>query len=383
MNAVEIKNNVYWVGAIDWNVRNFHGYLTQRGTTYNAYLIVDKEITLIDTVKVTHKDELIKRISSIVDPSKIDNIICNHVEMDHSGSMEEVAKLCPNAKIYCTPKAAEGLKLHYDYDFNITTVNTGDSINTGSKTLNFVSTPMVHWPDNMITYCNEDKILFSNDGFGQHIASPERFDDEYPSDIIMNEAKKYYANIILPFSNMVKNELKATKDFDISVIAPSHGLIWRKNISGIIQAYCDWADNKTEEKAVIVYDTMWGSTEKIAFALADYFEKQNIKFEILNLQKTHISDIMTYLIDAKYICVGSPTLNNNMLPTVSAFLTYLKGLAPKNRTGVAFGSYGWSGQSVGQIDTILKETGMQTKKILKYQYVPSKDILSEIDLEDA
>ncbi len=338
MKAVEIKKDIYWVGAIDWNVRNFHGYLTQRGTTYNAYLVMDEEITLIDTVKATHKDELIKRISSIVDPSKIDNIICNHVEMDHSGALEDIAKLCPKAKIYCSQKAVDGLKLHYDYDFNLNPVNTGDSINTGSRSFNFISTPMVHWPDNMVSYCSEDKILFSNDGFGQHIASPERFDDEYPLDITMDEAKKYYANIVLPFSNMVKNELAAAEKLDIEMIAPSHGLIWRENVAQIIEKYCDWSANKTEEKAVIVYDTMWKSTEKIAMGLANYFEKQNIKFEVLNLQKAHISDIMTYVIDAKYICVGSPILNNNMLLTVSAFLTYMKGLAPKNRIGVAFGS---------------------------------------------
>lgn len=380
MNAVEIKKDVYWVGAIDWNIRSFHGYLTQRGATYNSYLIIDKEITLIDTVKVTHKDELIKRISSIIDPSKIDNIICNHVEMDHSGSLTAIAKLCPNAKIYCSLKAVEGLKLHYNYDFNLFPVNTGDLITIGARTLNFVSTPMVHWPDNMVTYCGEDKILFSNDSFGQHIASFERFDDEYPLDISMEEAKKYYANIVLPFGNMVKNELAAAQKLDIKIIAPSHGLIWRENTAKIVEKYCHWSENKVKEKAVIVYDTMWGSTEKIAFGLADYFENQNIKFELLNLQKTHISDIMTYVLESKYICVGSPTLNNNMLPTVSAFLTYLKGLAPKNRVGVAFGSYGWSGQSVRQIDGILKEAGFETREILRYQYIPSEEVLGNITL---
>ena len=380
MKAVEIKKDIYWVGAIDWNVRNFHGYLTQRGTTYNAYLVMDKEITLVDTVKATHKDELIKRISSIVDPSKIDNIICNHVEMDHSGALVDIAKLCPNAKIYCSQKAVDGLKLHYDYDFNLNPVNTGDSINTGSRTFNFISTPMVHWPDNMVAYCPEDKILFSNDGFGQHIASPERFDDEYPTATVMSEAKKYYANIVLPFGGMVKNELAAAQKLDIEIIAPSHGLIWRENVAQIVEKYCDWCANKTEEKAVIVYDTMWGSTEKIAMGLADYFEKQNIKFEVLNLQNIHISDIMTYLIDSKYICVGSPTINNNMLPTVSAFLTYMKGLAPKNRVGLAFGSFGWSGQSVGQVEAVLKEAGFETREMLRYKYIPSEKTLANIDL---
>ncbi len=381
MNAVEILKDVYWVGAIDWNIRNFHGYLTQRGTTYNSYLIIDEEITLIDTVKITHKDELLKRISSIIDPSKIDNIICNHVEMDHSGSLVDIAKLCPNAKIYCSQKAVEGLKLHYNYDFNLFPVKTGDSINIGERTLQFVSTPMVHWPDNMVTYCGKDKILFSNDGFGQHIASVERFDDQYSQDISIEEAKKYYANIVLPFSNMVKNELKATQGLDISIIAPSHGLIWRKNVGDIVEKYSNWSKNIVEEKAVIVYDTMWGSTQKIALGIADYFEKQDVKFEIINLQKTHISDVMTYILESKYICVGSPTLNNNMLPTVGGFLTYLKGLAPKNRIGLAFGSYGWSGQSIGLINNILRETGLETKKMLKYQYIPSEEDLEQIALE--
>jgi len=378
MMPVKITDNIYWVGGIDWALRNFHGYLTQKGSTYNAYLIIDDKITLIDTVKYYLYEEMIERISKIIDPSKIDNIICNHVEMDHSGSIPLIIKdYCPNAAVYCSPKGEEGLKYHFG-DLNYKAVKTGDALNIGKKTFNFVTTPMVHWPDNMVAYCPQDKILFSNDGFGQHLASYERFDDEYPLDIILDEAKKYYANIVLPYGAMVQKELQEASGLEIKVIAPSHGLIWRKNIRIIVDEYKKWSSNDVLDKAVVIYDTMWHSTEKIAYAVYKGFEEKGIPVEIYNLQNMHISDIMTRLIDAKYICIGSPTLNNNMLPTVSAFLTYLKGLAPKNRKGLAFGSYGWGGQSVGIVENELKDCGFDLLKSVKIKYIPDNNILNDI-----
>lgn len=378
MKAAKIKENIYWVGAIDWNLRNFHGYMTQRGSTYNSYLVIDEQITLIDTVKEYLFEELIERISNITDPSKIDNIICNHVEMDHSGSLPKLLRLCPNATIYCSPKAVAGLNAHYGELPNLKPCKNGDSLNTGTKTFKFVDTPMVHWPDNMVCYLEEEKILFSNDSFGQHIASTERFDDEYPKCVSFEEAKKYYANIVLPFAPMVKKALAMVAPLDIEIIAPSHGLIWRENVAEIVENYNSWANNETKEKAVIVYDTMWSSTEKIAKAIAGAFEEKNIRFEMIDLKNSHISDIMTLIIDAKYICVGSPTLNNNILPTVASFLTYLKGLAPKGRTGLAFGSYGWSGQSVGQVEESLKSCGFETLENIRELYIPSEETLKEI-----
>ena len=378
MKAVKIKENIYWVGGIDWDLRNFHGYITQRGSTYNAYLIIDKKVTLIDTVKYYLFDEMIERIKSIIDPSKIDIIISNHVEMDHSGGLPLIQNYCPDAEIYCSPKGEEGLKAHYGESLKLKVVKTGDTLIIGERSFSFVNTPMVHWPDNMVEYCPEEKILFSNDGFGQHLASYQRFDDEYPLDIVIDEAKKYYANIVLPYGAMVQKELEAASTLDIQTICPSHGLIWRKNIPQIVEYYKKWSKNETEEKAVIIYDTMWHSTEKIAKAIYKGFENKGIKVELYNLQMTHISDIMTRIIDAKYICVGSPTLNNNILPTVSAFLTYMKGLAPKNRVGLAFGSYGWGGQSVGQIEDVFKELGFNTLNQIRLKYIPDENTLDEI-----
>ncbi len=378
MKAIKIKDNIYWVGGIDWDLRNFHGYLTQRGSTYNAYLVIDEKITLIDTVKHYLCDEMLERISSVVDPSKIDCIISNHVEMDHSGSLPMMAKIAPRATIYTSPNGMKGLNEHYKSGLNLKAVNNAETISTGRYNFTFVLTPMVHWPDNMITYLPEERILFSNDAFGQHLATPERFDDEFSLDIIMEEARKYYANIVLPYSDQVKKALAAAAPLAIDVIAPSHGIIWRKNIPSIIKAYTAWSANETADKALIIYDTMWNSTKKIAFAVAGAFENRGCRAHMMSLQTNHISDIMTEVIDARYICVGSPTLNNNMLPTVSAFLTYLRGLAPKTRTGLAFGSYGWGGQSIKQVEEILAGCGFTMLESIRAKYIPDDELLNNI-----
>ena len=378
MKPIKVKDNIYWVGSIDWDLRNFHGYLTQRGSTYNAYLIIDEKITLIDTVKHYLYDEMLARISTLIEPSKIDYIVSNHVEMDHSGGLPKLMELVPNATIITSPNGIKGLKIHYKRNWNFKVVKTGDTVNIGKRNLQFVLTQMVHWPDNMVGYVPEDKILFSNDAFGQHLASAERFDDEYPFDVIMQEARKYYANIVLPYGQMVQKALNQAAGLDIKIIAPSHGIIWRAHIPQIIEEYKKWATNQTEMKALIIYDTMWDATKKMAQAIASAFENQNIHVKLFNLRQNHISDIMTEVLTAKYICVGSPTLNNNMLPTVGAFLTYLKGLAPKARIGLAFGAYGWGGQSIDQIDAILNACGFEMLEKIKIHYVPSEMELNEI-----
>lgn len=378
MKAVKIKEGIYWVGGIDWDLRNFHGYLTQRGSTYNAYLIIDEKITLVDNVKYYLFNEMIERISSIIDPEKIDYIIQNHVEMDHSSSLPMLKAICPKAKIFTSPNGEKGLKLHYRKDWEYHAVKHGENISLGKRSITFVHTPMVHWPDNMLSYCPEEKILFSNDAFGQHIASSERFDDEYPINIILEEARKYYANIVLPYGKQVQKVLEAAGGLDFDTICPSHGLIWRKHLKDIITEYHKWATNEAEEKALIIYDTMWKSTEKMAAAIREAFEALDIPVHMANLQYNHISDIMTELITAKYVCIGSPTLNNNILPTVAAFLTYMKGLAPKDRIGLAFGSYGWGGQSVGIVEDILKECSFNLLPSFKVQYIPSAEQLNDI-----
>ncbi len=378
MKSIEIKNGVYWVGGIDWNLRNFHGYLTQRGSTYNSYLIMDEQITLIDNVKHYLADEQIKRISAIIDPVNIHYIIQNHIEMDHSGSLPHILKYCPKAQVIASSKGVEGLPKHYNLDCDFKKVASGDTLNLGKHTLHFVQTPMVHWPDNMVSYCPEERILFSNDAFGQHIASSERFDDEYPFNILMQEAQKYYANIVLPYGMQVQKALEAVSELNIQTVCPSHGLIWRSHIADILKNYKKWSLNEVEKKALIIYDTMWKSTEKIAQTIQYVFEEKDYQTRLLHLQHNHISDIITEVLTAKYICIGSPTLNKNIMPTVSAFLTYLKGLAPKKRIGLAFGSYGWSGQSVGIVENILKDCGFTMLTPIKMQYIPNESGLKEV-----
>ncbi|NQT28091.1 MAG: FprA family A-type flavoprotein [Candidatus Omnitrophica bacterium] len=378
MKAVEIKKSIYWVGGIDQGLKDFHGYLTQRGSTYNAYLIVDEKIVLIDTVKHYLYDEMLARIRDVIDPAKIDYIISNHTEMDHSGCLPRITKVANRATLIASPNGQKGLGKHFEEEFNFKIVNTGDSINIGKRNLQFVLTPMVHWPDSMVTYIPEDKLLFSNDAFGQHIACSERFDDEFDLNIAIQEATKYYANIVLPFGAQVKKTLEALSGLEINMIAPSHGIVWRKYLNEIIQKYKSWADNTTEKKAVVVYDTMWGSTERMAKTISNSFINKGIPTELLNLKKTHISDIMAQVLTAKYICVGSPTLNNTILPTVAAFLNYMQGLGPKDRIGFGFGSYGWGGQSISQIQEILKNCGFQLLDSIKVQYVPKKEVLADL-----
>jgi flavorubredoxin len=382
MKPVKLRENIWWVGGIDWDLRDFHGYVTQRGSSYNAYLIIDEKITLIDNVKYYLYDEMIKRISHIIDPKKIDIIVQNHVEMDHSGGMPHLMDLIPNVTIYTNAMAIKGLKMHYKKDWNFQEVKTGDVINIGKHNLTFLTTPMVHWPDNMVTYCPEEKILFSNDAFGQHIASSERLEVDYPLNIVMEEARKYYANIVMPYGKQVQKVLEAAAPLDINMICPSHGLVWTEHIPQILASYKNWAYNVAEpDKALIIYDSMWKSTQKMAYAIADAFENLGIHIWMYNLQENHISDIMTQVINAKYICVGSPTLNSSILPTVAAFLYYLKGLSPKDRIALAFGSYGWGGQSVEIVHNLLgneKECGFTMLDPIKVQYIPDEETLKNI-----
>ena len=378
MLPLKLKKGIYWVGGIDWDLRNFHGYVTQRGSSYNAYLLTGEKNILIDNVKTPLIGQMLSRIEKIIDPTKIDFLIQNHVEMDHSGSLPRLVELNPGATIITSPNGEKGLRLHYKQDWNFRIVQNMEKITIGDKEFQFVLTPMVHWPDNMVTYAVKEKILFSNDAFGQHISSQARFDDQYPLDILLEEAKKYYANIVLPYGEQVKKVLPAVESISPEMIAPSHGLIWRKNIPLIIKEYHKWSANQTEKKAVIIYDTMWKSTEMIAYALLKGFELAGIPARMFNLQANHISDIMTSLIDARYICVGSSTLNNSILPSVSAFLTYMKGLSPKNRTALAFGSYGWGGQSVPLIEKELEDLKFELLPSIKIQYIPTQENLDKV-----
>lgn len=380
LNAIEISPKVWWVGGIDWNERLFHGYTTERGITYNAYLIMDEKITLIDTCKATFADELVQRISQVVDPAKIDVVITNHVEMDHSGSLPVIHKIAPNAEIYASAGAGVN-ELRAHFGIEATPVKTGDTLCIGERTLSFVTTPMVHWPDNMVSYSDVDKILFSNDAFGQHFATTKRFDDENDMCEVMKQAKKYYANIVWPYGMQAGRALAAVKGLELKMIAPSHGCIWRSHIDEIIAKYEDWTTYQTQEKAVVVFDSMWHSTESMAREICDAFIAEGISAQLIDVKSTHISDIMLYMCDARYVAVGSPTLNSNMLPTVASFLTYMRGLSPKNeqRIGLAFGSYGWAPLGPKQVYAELENAKFQLPvPVVAQQWVPSEENLAEL-----
>ncbi|AEB06495.1 flavodoxin/nitric oxide synthase [Coriobacterium glomerans PW2] len=380
LNAIEICPKIWWVGGIDWNERSFHGYTTEQGITYNAYLIMDERVTLIDTAKATFSDEFIQRISQIVDPAKIDVVIANHVEMDHSGSLPRIHELAPDAAIYASgPAGVKEIKAHFGID--VKGVKTGDALSIGERTLTFVQTPMVHWPDNMVTYCPEEQILFSNDAFGQHYATTKRFDDENDLCELFKQAKKYYANIVWPYGAQVQKALGALRYLDIKMIAPSHGVIWRSHIAEIMARYQAWSTYQTERKAVVVYDSMWHSTEAMAREICDAFIKDGVCAQLIDLKATHISDIMTHMCDARFVAVGSPTLNSNMLPTVAAFLTYMRGLSPNNsqRIGIAFGSYGWAPLGPKQVEEALRSAKFEMPvPVITQQWIPDEKKLCDI-----
>lgn len=378
MMPVQIKPDIHWVGGIDWNLRNFHGYLTQRGSTYNSYLIMDEKITLVDTVKHYLFDEMVSRIKHLVDPGNIDYIICNHVEMDHSGSIPMLRKLAPNAKIIASQQGKMGLRQHFGIE-DVDVVKAGDKLKIGKRHLQFLPVPMVHWPDSMMTYIPDEKLLLSNDAFGQHIATTERFTDELGTAIIFEEAAKYYANIVMPYGSQVKKALEAASGLKIDMIAPSHGLIWREKLDQLLSEYSKWANYITEEKAVVVYDTMWHSTEKMAYSLVEGLEKEGISTTLRSLQASHISDIITDVLRCRGVFIGSPTLNCTYLPTVGAFLTYLKGLKPADRIGFAFGSYGWGGQAVKEINQFMEDAKWNIPfNPVNIKYIPSQDQLDQI-----
>jgi flavorubredoxin len=381
MNTIELKPGIYSVGIVDWNSRSFHGYAINNGTTYNAYLIIDEKITLIDTVKASFSEELIERISEIVDPKSIDYVISNHVEMDHSGSIPAVMKLAKNAVIVTSsPGGKKGLIAHYGDAYQYMEVKTGDTLKLGKRTLTFVTTPMLHWTDNMVTYCPEEKLLFSNDAFGQHYTSNNRFDDEEELERIMYELRHYYANILMPYGQQAKKALAAVKALDIDMIAPSHGIIWRSHIKEAIEAYEYYAEGRTEDYALVIYDTMWHSTEAIARSILEGFSRRGTRAKLLDLGKTPLSDVMTEMLKAKYLAVGCPTLDSYITPNIGAFLTYMKCLSPKNKLGFAFGSYGWSGQSIGIVEQMLKDMGVEIiLDPIRITYVPSEKQLKDIE----
>lgn len=378
--AVKVTDDVWWVGAIDWNIRDFHGYRTPRGSTYNAYLIMADKITLIDTVKAGFKEEMMDRIADVVEPARIDYIVSNHSEMDHSGSLPEVAGAIKPEKIFASTVGSRTLNELFPLDMPITPVKDGETLSLGNRSLSFMETRMLHWPDSMFAYLNEEKLLFSQDAFGMHIASLERFDDEINPAILEYEAATYYANIILPYSPLVMTLLDkvATAGISCEFIAPDHGPIWRKGMGEIVGWYGKWAAQKPTAKAVVIYATMWHSTEMMARAIGEGLAAGGLSVKVMSMDKVHRSEVVFEVLEAGALAVGSPTLNNNLLPNMSDILTYLRGLKPQNLVGAAFGSYGWSGESVRQIGAILGDMKVELLgEGIRVKNVPDGRILSQ------
>jgi flavorubredoxin len=381
MSAVKMSDDIYWVGAIDWGIRNFHGYSTHRGTTYNAFLIMADKVTLMDTVKKPFFDQMMSRIRSVTDPGDIDILVSNHSEMDHSGSLPETIEAVSPRKIIASKNGKKALYEHFgELSREVEAVSDGDEASLGNMSLRFLETRMLHWPDSMVSFLPQRRILFSQDGFGMHLASTERFDDQLPLDVLWLEAARYYANILLPFSPLViqLTQRLSELDLDIELLCPDHGPAWRENIGGIVGRWASWAQQAPSLKAVLVYDTMWGSTQAMAGAVEDGLAEAGITVRTMPLGSSDRSDVAAEVLEAGALVVGSPTMNNQPFPTLADCLTYLKGLKPSNLVGGAFGSYGWSGEAVKMIEEHLQKMGVElASEGIRTLYVPDAKALLE------
>lgn len=377
---ITLKEGIDWVGCIDWTVRDFHGYKTESGSTYNAYLIRDEKCAVIDGVKESFTGAYLDRIRALTDLEKIDYIICNHAEPDHSGGLPGIMAACPQAEMVCNAKCKDTLEKHFDTSaWKWHVVDDGDEISLGKRTLSFINTPMVHWPESMFTYVKEDKILFSMDAFGQHHASAFRFDDEEPLDVILQEAKAYYANIVMLYGRPIAQTMARAAEMDIEMIAPSHGVIWRSHIKEILAAYQNYVVCKPRPKIIVLYATMWKSTEQMAYAILEGAQECNVEAQFYNVDTTHATRIVTEVLDCAAIAIGSPTLNNSLMPNMAGALCYLSGLRPTNKMGFAFGSYGWSKRGgASAVEASMKEMKIEIMRDpLRAQYVPTPEVLEE------
>jgi len=376
-----INEYVSWIGKTDWELKKFHGdeFTTNKGSSYNAYLIQDEKTILIDTVWLPYDKEFVKNLKQEVDIHKIDAIIMQHGEVDHSGSLLELMREIPNTPIYCTANGIKSIKGQYHQDWNFVPVKTGDTLNIGKHTLKFIEAPMLHWPDTMFTYMEGADILFSNDGFGQHLASEYLYADEVEQSTLWEQALTYYANILAPFGLLVNKKIQEIlgMDLNIQMICPSHGLIWRKNPEQIVQKYLEWANNYQENQITILYDTMWNSTRKMAEAIAEGIQEidKEVTIKIMNTAKDDKTEVLTEVFKSKMILVGSPTVNNGYLHSIAGILEMIKGMKLKNKKAAAFGSYGWSGEAVGQITESLKKAGFEIiNEGIKQMWTPDEEM---------
>ncbi len=379
---MKIVDGVYWVGVADWGLRHFHGFelSTHKGSSYNSYLIKDEKIALIDTVWEPFAEEFLSKLQRVVDLESIDYVIANHGEVDHSGALPALMEKIPEATLVVSPRGEESLRYHYHQDWNFQVVKTGDRISLGRKELVFIEAPMLHWPDSMFTYLTEDNILMSNDAFGMHYASSGLFDDLVDMEEVLREAVKYYANILTPFSRQVVKKIEELKKMEVPVdiIAPSHGIIWRKDPGKIIDLYYRWGRGESQERIIIAYDTMWEATARMAYAIEEGIHEEGIDCRLLPLAVTDRNDVVAEVFQARGLLLGSPTFNRSILPTVAPFLEEVKGLRFQNKLGAAFGSYGWSGEAVSILEKNLKEAGIEVlQEGINVKFQPNQEDLEK------
>jgi len=376
----KINDHVKWVGNIDWDLRKFHGeeYSAHRGSSYNSYLVEDERTALIDTVWVPFSEEFVRNLKEEIDLKKIDYIIINHGEIDHSGGLVDLMKEIPDTPIYCTDNAVKSLKGQYHQDWNFVVVKTGDTLSLGKRTLTFVEARMLHWPDSMMTYMDQENILFSNDAFGQHYASSGMYNDSVDQGELFQEAVKYYANILTPFSKLVEkkiNELLAL-GIPVDMICPSHGVIWKENPLQIVEKYMEWAKDYQENQITVLYETMWENTRKMADAIGEGIQQADpdARVKLINVGKTDKNDVLTEVFKSKGVLVGSSTINNGILSNTAGLLEMIRGLKFKGKAGGAFGSYGWSGESPKIIEEGLKVSGFDVMEhVYKVLWTPNKE----------
>ncbi len=374
---IELRENIDWVGYVDWTIRDFHSFKTTCGATYNAYLVRDEKTALIDTVKVPFTEQLLKNIVALTDPQKVAYVVCNHAELDHAGGLPRTMAALPNATLICDKKCAATLGRYFDTsDWKFKIVADGETLSLGKRTLRFMQTPMLHWPESMITYVPEAKLLFSMDAFGQHIATSARFDDEVDMAQVMEEAKSYYANIIVPFGRQVAAMLEKTASLDIEMIATSHGVIWRSHVDKIIEAYKDWSVYRPKAKVLVIYDSMWDSTGQMARAILAGASVSGVETKLIHVRKASLTSIAAEVLDTATVAFGSPTLNRGMMPMMGAVFTYFKGLRPQGKAAFAFGSYGWGKGVAEAINGCIEEMGWEImREPIKAQYRPRPDVL--------
>lgn len=376
--AIPVSDRVYWVGAVDWSIRDFHGYLTSRGTTYNAFLIKADQITLVDTVKRPFYDEMLSRIASVVDPSAIDNVVSHHAELDHSACLPEIAAVAKPKRVLTSKAGIDALAQHFQLDAPLEAVKSGSTVELGEAKVTFHDTRMLHWPESMMSFLEGDDVLFSQDGFGMHLASLERWTDQVPKDVVDYETAKYFANILMPFSGPVGKLVEKLADTvgRAKVIATDHGPLWREGIGDLLERYKTWCERKPARKVVVTYASMWQSTATMARAIAEGASSGGMHVKLMGLDTAHRSDIATEVLDAAALLVGSPNLNGQMYPTVADVLTYLKGLKPKGLIGAAFGSYGWSPAALDQVHKNLEDLKVElVREPLAVKYVPTEEDL--------